>query len=109
MDEKFIGAKITNINLKKNDSKYLLDIELEHNVCIENILLCNVNDIHNIIIKTEHYELFPYRYDTSYISGLFGDKLKLIGDCYLIQKEKEMTLEEIEKELGYPVKIVKEK
>ena len=38
-----------------------------------------------------------------------GDNLKLIGKYCLVQKPKEMTLEDIEEALGYPVKIVKEK
>lgn len=53
--------------------------------------------------------MFPYKSETFYISGLFEDKLKLIGKYCLVKKPKEMTLEDIEEALGYPVKIVKEK
>lgn len=44
------------------------------------------------------------------ISGLFKNDLWLLNNIIEHeQKPKEMTLEDIEKALGYPVKVVKEK
>ena len=44
------------------------------------------------------------------ISGLFKNNLWVLDNIIVHeQKPKEMTLEDIEKALGYPVKIVKEK
>lgn len=101
--------KITGIKLKKDESRYLLDIGLDCEdikVYIKDLLLCDIHDVlHEINIVTDRLGTF----ETSYVSGLFSDKLKLIGNCYIIQTAKEMTLEDIEKVLGYPVKIVKEK
>nr|WP_297935666.1 hypothetical protein [uncultured Lachnoclostridium sp.] len=113
VDKKITDVRITDVKLKKDGITYLLDVELDcrdNKSYIKNLLLCDTNKaLHNITITTDYYNMFPYKLETSYISGLFEDKLELIGGYCLTKKEKEMTLEEIEKELGYPVKIVKEK
>lgn len=113
VNKQITDIKITDIKLKKDGSTYLLDVKLDcenNKVYIENLLLCDTNKVlHNITVTTDYYNMFPYELETSYISGLFEDKLKLIGRYCLVQKPKEMTLEDIEKALGYPVKIVKEK
>ena len=113
VNKQITDIKITDIKLKKDGSAYLLDVELDcenNKAYIENLLLCDTNKVlHNITVTTDYYNMFPYKSETFYISGLFENKLKLIGKYCLVQKPKEMTLEDIEKALGYPIKIVKEK
>ena len=97
--------KIINLKLNKTNDGYFLDIDLDKDdviIKITNVLLCKetLDDI-NIESRNE------YGYDCgSWISGLFSRLLRVYGDISVTQKVKEMTLEEIEKALGYPVRII---
>lgn len=85
-ENKIVNMKITDIKLKKDSSKYLLDIDLDSKdikARIENLLLYDADDqLREINIERNDYNVYPY------ICGLFKSKLKLMGNCYLIQKEK---------------------
>lgn len=100
--------KIINLKLNETDDGYFLNIDLDKDdviIKITNVLLCRktLDDI-SVEIRNE------YGYDCgSWISGLFSHLLRIYGDISVTQKAKEMTLEDIEKALGYPVKIVKDK
>lgn len=101
--------KIINLKLNETDDGYFLNIDLDRGdtiLHIENILLSR-KILDDIDIKIENeccYGIYK-----SWISGLFSHVLRVYGDISIIQKVKEMTLEDIEEALGYPVKIVKEK
>ena len=93
VNKQITDIKITDIKLKKDGSTYLLDVELDcenNKAYIENLLLCDTNKVlHNITVTTDYYyNMFPYKSETCYISGLFEDKLKLIGKYYLVQNQK---------------------
>ena len=56
--------------------------------------------------RRRHYD----KYKNAKISGLFPNDLLINGESVTFeQKPREMTLEDIEEALGYPIKIVKEK
>lgn len=101
--------KIINLKLNETDDGYFLNIDLDRGdtiLHIENILLSR-KILDDIDIKIENeccYGIYK-----SLISGLFSHVLRVYGDISIIQKVKEMTLEDIEEALGYPVKIVNEK
>lgn len=100
--------KIINLKLNETDDGYFLNIDLDRGdtiLHIENILLSR-KTLDDIDIKIENE--CRYGIYKSWISGLFSHVLRVYGDISIVQKAKEMTLEEIEKALGYPVKIVKE-
>lgn len=101
------NMEIINLKLKDAGDAYFLDIDLDKgNVIlhITNILLCR-KTLDNVEIE----EVNKYGICKTWIHGLFSHMLSVYGDISMIQKAKEMTLEEIEKELGYPIKIVEEK
>ena len=101
-------VKIVDMELKKSDKLFLLDIKLDVGdsyIYVENIV---IGDMDNVIdrINIEQDSLTG----ECTISGLFQNDLWLLNNIIEHeQKPKEMTLEDIEKALGYPVKIIKEK
>lgn len=101
-------VKIVDMKLKKSDKLFLLDIKLDVGdsyVYVRDIVIGNMDDvIDKVNIKQDSLT------GDCMISGLFKNDLWLLHNIIEHeQKSKEMTLDEIEKVLGYPVKIVKEK
>ena len=85
-------VKIVDMELRKSDKTFLLDVKL---------------DVGNTYAKVD-VELSIC--NNAKISGLFPNDLLINGESVTFeQKPREMTLEDIEEALGYPVKIVKEK
>lgn len=101
-------VKIVDMELKKSDKQFLLDVKLDTGdsyVYVGDIRIAYMDNILNSL-KIEQDNLTG----DCMISGLFKNDL-WVRDNIIVheQKSKEMTLEDIEKALGYPVKIVKEK
>lgn len=100
-------VKIVDMELKKIDKTFLLDVKLDAGntyAYVKNIVIGHMD---NVIDKVD-VELSLC--NNFRISGLFPNDLLINGESVTFeQKPKEMTLEDIEKALGYPVKIVKEK
>ena len=103
-------VKIVDMELRKLDKTFLLDVKLDAGntyVYVRDIVIgCMDNILNNVKIEKDGLT------GECMISGLFKNNLLIDsdGDSVMIeQKPKEMTLEDIEKALGYPVKIVKEK
>lgn len=101
-------VKIVDMKLKKSDKQFLLDIKLDIGdvyVYIRDIVIgCMDNILNNVKIEKDGLT------GECMISGLFKNNLWVLDNIIVYeQKPKEMTLEDIEKALGYPVKIVKEK
>ena len=101
-------VKIVDMKLKKTDKQFLLDVKLDivgSYVYVRDIEIAHMDNILKRI-KIEQDNLT----DNCMISGLFKNNLCVLDNIIVHeQKPKEMTLEDIEKALGYPVKIVKEK
>ena len=87
---------------------FLLDIKLDVGdsyIYAANIVIGNMDDV----IDKVNIEQDSLTGECT-ISGLFKNDLWVLDNIIVHeQKPKEMTLEDIEKALGYPVKIVKEK
>ena len=100
-------VKIVDMKLKKTDKQFLLDVKLDivgSYVYVRDIEIAHMDNILKRI-KIEQDNLT----DNCMISGLFKNNLCVLDNIIVHeQKPKEMTLEDIEKALGYPVKIVKE-
>lgn len=102
-------VKIVDMELRKSDKTFLLDVKLDTGNTYAYVRNIVIGHIDKIIDKVD-IELSLC--NNVKISGLFPNDLLIDGDgdsVTLEQKPKEMTLEDIEKILGYPVKIVKEK
>ena len=101
-------VKIVDMELKKSDKQFLLDVKLDTGdsyVYVRDIRIAHMNNILNSV-KIEQDNLTG----DCMISRLFKSDLWVFNNTIEHeQKPKEMTLEDIEKALGYPVKIVKEK
>ena len=101
-------VKIVDMKLKKTDKQFLLDVKLDivgSYVYVRDIEIAHMDNILKRI-KIEQDNLT----DNCMISGLFKNNLCVLDNIIVHeQKPKEMTLEDIENALGYPVKIVKEK
>ena len=100
-------VKIVDMELRKSDKTFLLDVKLDVGntyAYVKNIVIGHMD---NVIDKVD-VELSLC--NNFRISGLFPNDLLINSESVTFeQKPKEMTLEDIEKALGYPVKIVKEK
>lgn len=100
-------VKIVDMELRKSDKTFLLDVKLDVGntyAYVRNIVIGNMDKV----IDKVDVELSIC--NNVKISGLFPHDLLINGESVTFeQKPKEMTLEDIEKALGYPVKIVKEK
>lgn len=101
-------VKIVDMKLKKSDKQFLLDVKLETGnlyVYVRDIEIARMDNILNSV-KIEQDNLTG----DCMISRLFKNNLWVLNNTIEHeQKPKEMTLEDIEEALGYPVKIVKEK
>ena len=101
-------VKIVDMELRKSDKQFLLDIKLDIGdsyVYVRDIVITHMDNILNSVKITQDNLT-----DDCMISGLFKNDLWVLDNVIEHeQKPKEMTLEDIEKVLGYPVKIVKEK
>ena len=102
-------VKIVDMELRKSDKTFLLDVKLDAGNTYAYVRNIVVGHIDKIIDKVD-IELSIC--NNVKISGLFPNDLLIDGDVDSVtieQKPKEMTLEDIEKALGYPIKIMKEK
>lgn len=101
-------VKIVDMKLKKSDKLFLLDIKLDVGdsyIYVPNIVIGDMDDV----IDKVNIEQDSLTGECT-ISGLFKNDLWLLNNIIEFeQKPKEMTLEDIEEALGYPVKIVKGK
>lgn len=100
-------VKIVDMELKKNNKTFLLDVKLDVGdsyAYVKNIVIGHMD---HVIDKVDiEFSIFK----NLTISGLFLNDLLINSDSVTFeQKPKEMTLEDIEKALGYPVKIVEDK
>ena len=100
-------VKIVDMELRKSDKTFLLDVKLDAGntyAYVRNIVIGRMDKV----IDKVNVELSIC--NNIKISGLFPNDLLTNGESVMFeQKPKEMTLEDIEESLGYPVKIVKEK
>lgn len=100
-------VKIVDMELRKSDKTFLLDVKLDVGntyAYVRNIVICHMDKV----IDKVDVELSIC--NNVKISGLFPNDLLINGESVTFeQKPREMTLEDIEKALGYPVKIMKEK
>lgn len=106
------NTKIENIELVKEDNKYYINlsmiIETKSSVdrCKTKLKLPNIDTI-----KISR-EMCGYRTYGTFMNLGFGD-LRCVDDKItyenIYKKEQEMTLSEIERKLGYKVKLVSEK
>ena len=100
-------VKIVDMKLKKSDKLFLLDIKLD--VGDSYIYATNIVVVMDDVIDKVNIEQDSLTGECT-ISGLFKNDLWLLNNIIEHeQKPKEMTLEDIEKALGYPIKIMKEK
>ena len=102
-------VKIVDMKLKKIDKTFLLDVKLDVGNTYAYVRNIVIGHMDKIIDKVD-VELSIC--NNVKISGLFPNDLLIDSDGNSVtieQKPKEMTLEDIEKALGYSVKIVKEK
>lgn len=102
-------VKIVDMELRKSNKTFLLDVKLDAGNTYAYVRNIVVGHIDKIIDKVD-IELSIC--NNVKISGLFPNDLLIDGDgdsVTIEQKPKEMTLEDIEKALGYPVKIVEDK
>jgi len=101
-------VKIVDMKLKKSDKQFLLDVKLDTGnlyVYVRDIEIARMDNILNSV-KIEQDNLTG----DCIISRLFKNNLWVLNNTIEHeQKPKEMTVEDIEEALGYPVKIVKEK
>lgn len=100
-------VKIVDMELKKSDKQFLLNVKLDIGdsyVYVKDIVIAHMDNIlNNVNIEQDNLT------GDCMISGLFKNNLWVLNNTIEHeQKPKEMTLEDIEKALGYPVKIVKE-
>lgn len=99
--------KIVDMELRKSDKTFLLDVKLDVGNTYAYVRNIVIGHMDNVIDKVD-VELSLC--NNFRISGLFPNDLLINGESVTFeQKPKEMTLEDIEEALGYPVKIVKEK
>ena len=99
-------VKIVDMELKKIDKTFLLDVKLDVGNTYGYVRNIVIGHMDNVINKVD-VELSLC--NNLRISGLFPNDLLINGDSVEFeQKPKEMTLEDIEKALGYPVKIMEE-
>lgn len=100
-------VKIVNMELRKSDKQFLLDVKLDIGdsyVYVKDIVIAHMDNILGVKIEQDNLT------GDCMISGLFKNNLCVLNNTIEHeQKPKEMTLEDIEEALGYPVKIVKEK
>ncbi len=100
-------VKIVDMKLRKSDKTFLLDVKLEAGNTYAYVRNIAIGHMDKVIDKV-NIELSIC--NNIKISGLFTNDLLTNGESVTFeQKPKEMTLEDIEEALGYPVKIVKEK
>lgn len=100
-------VKIVNMELRKSDKQFLLDVKLDVGNTYAYVRNIVIGHMDNVIDKV-NVELSLC--NNFRISGLFPNDLLIDGDSVTFeQKPKETTLEDIEKALGYPVKIVDKK
>lgn len=101
-------VKIVDMKLKKSDKQFLLDVKLDTGdsyVYIRDIEIARMDNVLNSV-KIEQDNLTG----DCMISRLIKNNLWVLNNTIEHeQKPKEMTLEDIEKTLGYPVKIVEDK
>nr|DAZ55012.1 MAG TPA: hypothetical protein [Caudoviricetes sp.] len=101
-------VKIVDMKLKKSDKQFLLDVKLDTGdsyVYVRDIEIANMDNVLNSV-KIEQDNLTG----DCMISRLCKNNLWVLNNTIEHeQKPKEMTLEDIEKALGYPVKIVEDK
>lgn len=99
-------VKIVDMKLRKSDKTFLLNVKLDAGntyAYVRNIVIGHMDKI------IDKVDIDLSLCNNVKISGLFPNDLLIDGDSVTLeQKPKEMTLEDIEKALGYPVKIVKE-
>lgn len=100
-------VKIVDMELRKSDKTFLLDVKLDAGNTYAYVRNIAIGRMDKVIDKV-NVELSIC--NNIKISGLFPNDLLTNGESVMFeQKPKEMTLEDIEESLGYPVKIVKEK
>lgn len=100
-------VKIVDMELRKSDKTFLLDVKLDVGNTYAYVRNIVIGHMDKVIDKVD-VELSIC--NNVKISGLFPNDLLINGESVTFeQKPREMTLEDIEKALGYPVKIVKEK
>lgn len=101
-------VKIVDMELRKSDKQFLLDVKLDIGdsyVYVKDIVIAHMDNILNSV-KIEQDNLTG----DCMISELFKNNLCVLNNTIEHeQKPKEMTLEDIEEALGYPVRNVKEK
>ena len=99
-------VKIVDMELRKSDKTFLLDVKLDAGNTYAYVRNIAIGHMDNVIDKVD----VELSLCNNLISGLFPNDLLINGESVTFeQKPKEMTLEDIEEALGYPVKIVKEK
>lgn len=100
-------VKIVDMELRKSDKTFLLDVKLDVGNTYAYVRNIVIGHMDKVIDKVD-VELSIC--NNVKISGLFPNDLLINGESVTFeQKPREMTLEDIEKALGYPVKIVEEK
>lgn len=100
-------VKIVDMELRKSDKTFLLDVKLDVGNTYAYVRNVVIGHMDNVLDKVD-LELSIC--NNIKISGLFPNDLLINGESVTFeQKPKEMTLEDIEEALGYPVKIVKDK
>lgn len=100
-------VKIVDMELRKSDKTFLLDVKLDVGNTYAYVRNIVIGHMDNVLDKV-NLELSIC--NNIKISGLFPNDLLINGESVTFeQKPKEMTLEDIEEALGYPVKIVNEK
>lgn len=100
-------VKIVDMELRKSDKTFLLDVKLDVGNTYAYVRNIVIGHMDKVIDKVD-VELSIC--NNVKISGLFPNDLLINGESVTFeQKPREMTLEDIEKAIGYPVKIVEEK
>lgn len=100
-------VKIVDMEIRKSDKTFLLDVKFDVGNTYAYVRNIVIGHMDKVIDKVD-VELSIC--NNAKISGLFPNDLLINGESVTFeQKPREMTLEDIEEALGYPVKIVKEK
>lgn len=100
-------VKIVDMELRKSDKTFLLDVKLDVGNTYAYVRNIVIGHMDKVIDKVD-VELSIC--NNVKISGLFPNDLLINGESVTFeQKPREMTLEDIEKALGYPAKIVEDK
>lgn len=95
------------MELRKSDKTFLLDVKLDVGNTYAYVRNIVIGHMDKVIDKVD-VELSIC--NNVKISGLFPNDLLINGESVTFeQKPREMTLEDIEKALGYPAKIVEDK